>query len=116
MSNWESLERFLRTDPLDAGCAETFELLDRYVERQLAYGDAAARYPEIAAHLSGCNPCVHDNLPQGKREIESVTIRSSAYQNENQESEKERLQRTRGKPPDMPVEAKVNSGKYTNSD
>jgi hypothetical protein len=60
MSSWGSLERFLRTDPLDAGCTETFELLDRYVERQLAYGDAAARYPAIAAHLSSCNPCIED--------------------------------------------------------
>lgn len=60
MSNWGSLERFLRTDRADAGCAETFELLDRYVERQLAYGDAAERYPEIAAHLAACNPCVED--------------------------------------------------------
>jgi hypothetical protein len=38
----------------------TFELLDRYVERQLAQGDAAQRYPEIAAHLSSCNPCGSD--------------------------------------------------------
>jgi hypothetical protein len=60
MREWGSLERFLRTDPLDAGCAETFELLDRYVERQLAYHDAAARYPDIAAHLSACNPCLED--------------------------------------------------------
>jgi hypothetical protein len=60
MNSWGSMARFLRTDPADAGCAETFELLDRYVERQLAHGDAARRYPEIAAHLSGCNPCVQD--------------------------------------------------------
>jgi hypothetical protein len=60
MSSWESLEKFLRTDPSDAGCAETFELLDRFVERQLAYGDAWAHYPGIAAHLSSCNPCVED--------------------------------------------------------
>ncbi len=60
MSNWPFLERFLKTDPLDAGCADTFELLDRYVERELAHGDAAERYPGIAAHLSACNPCVDD--------------------------------------------------------
>jgi hypothetical protein len=60
MSSWGSLERFLTTDPTDAGCAETFELLDRYVERQIAYGDAAVHYPEIAAHLSSCNPCLQD--------------------------------------------------------
>jgi hypothetical protein len=60
MTRWRSLERFLRTDPADAGCAATFELLDRYVERELAHGDAALHYPEIAVHLSSCNPCVQD--------------------------------------------------------
>jgi hypothetical protein len=60
MKTWPGLERFLKTDPLDAGCAKTFELLDRYVERELAHRDAAERYPAIAAHLSSCNPCVQD--------------------------------------------------------
>jgi hypothetical protein len=60
MKTWPALEKFLKTDVRDAGCAQTFELLDRYVERELAYGDAAQRYPEIAAHLSSCNPCVQD--------------------------------------------------------
>jgi hypothetical protein len=60
MKRWPSVERFLKTDPQDPGCAETFELLDRYVERELAYGDAADRYPGVAAHLSSCNPCVQD--------------------------------------------------------
>jgi hypothetical protein len=60
MKSWPSLERFLKTDPQDAGCAESFEQLDRYVERELAHGDAASRYPGIAAHLSTCNPCVDD--------------------------------------------------------
>ena len=60
MNSWGSLERFLRTDSADAGCAETFELLDRYVERQLAHGDAALYYRDIAVHLSNCNPCVQD--------------------------------------------------------
>jgi hypothetical protein len=60
MSSWGSLERFLKTDPLDAGCAETFGLLDRYVERELAHRDAAEQFPAVAAHLSSCNPCVQD--------------------------------------------------------
>ena len=60
MSSWGSLERFLKTDPQDAGCAETFDLLERYVERELAHRDAAAKFPGIAAHLSGCNPCMQD--------------------------------------------------------
>jgi hypothetical protein len=60
MKTWPGLERFLKTDPQDAGCAETFDLLDLYVERELAHGDAAERYPGVAAHLSSCNPCVED--------------------------------------------------------
>jgi hypothetical protein len=60
MSSWGSLERFLKTDPLDAGCAEMFELLERYVERELVHRDAAEQFPEAAAHLSSCNPCVQD--------------------------------------------------------
>jgi hypothetical protein len=60
MSSWEPLRRFLAADPSDAGCAEVFELLDRYVERQLAYGDAATYYAELAAHLAGCTPCLQD--------------------------------------------------------
>ncbi|MGH9097730.1 MAG: hypothetical protein ACRDWB_09915, partial [Acidimicrobiales bacterium] len=61
MTRWPSIERFLKTDPQDAGCAETFEMLDRYVERELTHGDAAVRYPGIAAHLSSCGPCVEDS-------------------------------------------------------
>jgi hypothetical protein len=30
------------------------------VERELAHRDAATQFPGIAAHLSGCNPCVQD--------------------------------------------------------
>lgn len=60
MRRWPSLEQFLKTDPQEAGCAETFELIDRYVERELAYGDAAEQYPGVAAHLSTCNPCFED--------------------------------------------------------
>jgi hypothetical protein len=59
-SSWGSLERFLKTDRSDAGCAETFELLDHYVEREFAHHDAAEHFPGVAAHLSSCNPCVQD--------------------------------------------------------
>lgn len=60
MTGWDSLRTFLRTDPADAGCAETFRLLDRYVERELAFGDARLAFPGIAAHLDVCGPCVED--------------------------------------------------------
>jgi hypothetical protein len=60
MKGLSHLEQFLRTDERDAGCAETFELLDRYVERQMSHGDAAEHFPGIAVHLQTCGPCVQD--------------------------------------------------------
>jgi hypothetical protein len=60
MEGRSALERFLHTDPRDAGCEETFELLDQYVERQLEHGDAAEHFSGIHAHLQVCGPCVDD--------------------------------------------------------
>ena len=60
MNGWSSLDRFLRTDPLDAGCAETFDLLDRYVEARLDGRNADERFPGVAAHLRICSPCLDD--------------------------------------------------------
>ena len=60
MSALSKLKRFLKTDPEDPGCAETFALIDVYVERELARGDAADRYPGIAKHLAACGPCAED--------------------------------------------------------
>ncbi len=60
MTGWGSLKSFLSTDPADAGCAETFRLLDAYVERELALGDARLAFPGVAAHLDVCGPCVQD--------------------------------------------------------
>jgi hypothetical protein len=62
MSNWpQDLDRYLRTDPRDAGCDTAMELLHVYAE--LATADPAAarlRYPEVAAHLRSCGPCEQD--------------------------------------------------------
>jgi hypothetical protein len=60
MSGISNLTLFLRTDPADTGCEETFALIDLYVERELEHGDAAERYPGIAAHLRACGPCTED--------------------------------------------------------
>ncbi len=60
MSDWSRLERFIRTDPLDAGCAETFELIDVYVELTLHGKSAESRMPRVAAHLRSCHPCAED--------------------------------------------------------
>jgi hypothetical protein len=51
------LERFLRTDPRDAGCAETMRLLHVYVDALLAGEAPQLRFPGIAAHLDQCSPC-----------------------------------------------------------
>jgi hypothetical protein len=60
MSEWSALERFLRTDPRDAGCAQTMEMLDVYVELALADAAPESRLPGIAAHLRACDPCDDD--------------------------------------------------------
>lgn len=60
MSGLANLKHFLRTDPADAGCEETFALLHLYVERELEHGDATDQHPRVAAHLAFCGPCQED--------------------------------------------------------
>jgi hypothetical protein len=59
MTGPRSLQGFLGAEPLDAGCAETFALIERYAERVLA-GDAEWVYPAVTAHLRSCAPCEED--------------------------------------------------------
>jgi hypothetical protein len=42
-------------------CEECFELLDRYVEVELAGQDADAAVPGMRAHLQGCPACHEDH-------------------------------------------------------
>jgi hypothetical protein len=61
MNSWPELDRFLRTDPRDAGCDRAWEVLHVYAD--LAAADprgAERRYPEVAAHLRSCGPCAQD--------------------------------------------------------
>ena len=60
MNGWSALDRFLRTDPRDVGCAEAMELLHVYVDLVAAGEPAEQRYPGIAAHLRACGPCGED--------------------------------------------------------
>ena len=60
MNGWPALDRFLRTDPRDVGCAEAMEMLHVYVDLVAAGGDAEERYRGIAAHLRACGPCGED--------------------------------------------------------
>jgi hypothetical protein len=60
MNGSSALDRFLRTDPRDVGCAEAMDLMHVYVELVAADASAARRYPGIAAHLAACGPCAGD--------------------------------------------------------
>jgi hypothetical protein len=45
----------------ELGCDECFELLDRYVELELAGANAHAAIPGMHAHLEGCQACAEDH-------------------------------------------------------
>lgn len=44
----------------ELGCEECFERLDRFVELELAGGDADEAVPGMRAHLDGCPACQED--------------------------------------------------------
>jgi hypothetical protein len=50
-------ERFLTTNPADAGCDETRRQLHVYAESVLA---GRPSHPGIAAHLQDCPPCADE--------------------------------------------------------
>ena len=54
------LERFLRTDPRDPGCAETMRLMHVYADALLAGERPELRRPGLAAHLLACSPCADE--------------------------------------------------------
>jgi hypothetical protein len=58
--HWARLDAFLETDPHDAGCHTTMEMLDVYAELLTAGSDPAERFPGITAHLLACGPCTAD--------------------------------------------------------
>jgi anti-sigma factor RsiW len=60
----ETLGRLLGPAGEEIGCDDCFELLDAYVELELAGEDADARVPGLRAHLEGCPACreEHDSL------------------------------------------------------
>ena len=61
MNSWPALDRFLQTDPRDAGCDQAMELLHIYAEIAVADPHGAEqRHPEVAAHLRACGPCAED--------------------------------------------------------
>jgi hypothetical protein len=53
----EVLGRLLGPAEPEVGCDECFDVLDRYVELELAGADADAAVPGLQAHLAGCPAC-----------------------------------------------------------
>ena len=60
MTGWTELERLLRTDPRDAGCGQTRQLLHVYAELVTGGQDPERELPGITVHLAACAPCAQD--------------------------------------------------------
>ena len=60
----QALGRLLGPAGPEVGCDICFDQLERYVEVELAGGDAAAAIPGLRAHLEGCPACreEHESL------------------------------------------------------
>jgi hypothetical protein len=52
-----ALERLLGPTGVEVTCEECFELLDEYVELELAGDDPDGRIPGMRPHLVGCPAC-----------------------------------------------------------
>lgn len=55
--NRNELDRLLGPSGPEVGCQDCFELLDEYVELELAGLDADTRIPGLRNHLQGCPAC-----------------------------------------------------------
>ena len=60
-SNRDLIPRLLGPAEPEVSCETCFELLDQYVELELAGEDADARLPGMSAHLQGCPACHEDH-------------------------------------------------------
>jgi predicted anti-sigma-YlaC factor YlaD len=60
VSRERDLDAMLVAESVDAGCAAGFVVLHRYVEEELAGGEAAQAHPGLAAHLESCPACRQD--------------------------------------------------------
>ncbi len=69
MSDLGDLDELLRAADGDAGCTAAAEILDAYVELELAGEDPALVYPGTAIHLESCPGCraEHDGLLEAAR-------------------------------------------------
>jgi len=57
----ELVGRLLGPAGPEVSCEACFELLDRYVELEVAGADADTALPGMRAHLAGCPACAEDH-------------------------------------------------------
>jgi hypothetical protein len=57
----ELIARLLGPGGREVSCEECFELLDQYVDLELAGDDPDARLPGMRAHFAGCPACREDH-------------------------------------------------------
>ncbi len=74
MTDQRQLEELLRADEGDAGCAAGEDILDAYVDLELAGVDPAKVYPGTAIHLRSCPGCRadHEGLLEAARRFSDV--------------------------------------------
>ena len=74
MTNLRDLDELLRAAHGDAGCNASAEILDGYVELELAGEDPARAYPGTAIHLRSCPGCraEHDGLLDAARRFADI--------------------------------------------
>lgn len=61
MTDLRRLDELLRAEVGDAGCTAGEEILDAYVELELAGEDPARAFPGTAIHLQSCPGCQADH-------------------------------------------------------
>ena len=57
----ELIGRLLGPDGPELTCEQCFDLLDRYVDLEVAGAPADERVPGMRAHLAGCSACDEDH-------------------------------------------------------
>jgi predicted anti-sigma-YlaC factor YlaD len=70
------LDRLLRSIDGDAGCTAGEDILDAYVELELAGEDPAQVYPGTAIHLRSCPGCRadHDGIVEAARRFGDIDL------------------------------------------
>jgi hypothetical protein len=70
------LDALLRSEPGDAGCTAGEEILDAFVELELAGENPAVTFPGTAIHLRSCPGCAadHAGLLEAARRFGDATV------------------------------------------